>query len=414
MSRAACVLAWMGAMLFAGCGGAGGGGHAGAMSCLPGPAYIGPALHAPLPDGALPTARTGSMPSIAEGPSVPDELSALLNARIDDLLAQTGAPAINAAIDVPGLGRWSATRGWARVVPAQPATDVTWFYWASVAKSLTAVLVLQLVEEGRLGLDDRLATWYPQVPNADLIVIGQLLTHTSGLATHPSSAVAPSTSEEWLSAVVATPVIACPGSVASYSNIGYELLGRIVQTVEKQSFDAVVQRRIAEPLGLRQLRALRAGEEDVAALATPHLGRMPTSDAGAWLRIGAGNVIASAQDMLTVWRTVLEGRLLRSDTVAQQWDVLYPITDRGGPASRTARTWFGQGVMLMEWTDASDAARSWLGHLGGVSGANAMVAYDASAGAYVAVAMNSDTSAAAVGNALLDVLARWRVAPGSR
>lgn len=413
MSRASCALAWLGAMLIAGCGGTGGGGHAGAMSCSPDPAYIGPALHASLPAGAFPSGPTASMPSLAEHTSVPEELSALLNARVDDLLEQTGAPAIHAGIDVPGLGRWSATRGWARVVPAQPATDATLFYWASVAKSLTAVLVLQLVEEGRLRLDDRLAAWYPQLPNADLITIGQLLTHTSGLATNPSYAVAPATSDEWLAAAMATPAVACPGSVASYSNIGYELLGRIVQEVEKQSFDAVLQRRIAEPLGLRQLRALHAGEDEVAALATPHLGRVPTRDAGAWLRIGAGNVIASARDMLSVWRAVLEGRLLRSDTVARQWAVLYPIADRGGPASQTAQTWFGQGVMLMEWTDASDAARSWLGHLGGVSGANAVVAYDASADAYVAVAMNSDTSAAAVGNALLEVLVRWRV-PGAR
>ncbi|MFY9509517.1 MAG: serine hydrolase domain-containing protein [Rubrivivax sp.] len=394
----------------AGCGGTAVSDRAGAMVCSQSQAYVGSALHAPFPASAFPSPGPA-----AASTAVPDGLAALLDARVDALLQQTGAPAINVAVDLPGLGRWTATRGLARVTPPQAASEATWFYWASVGKALTAVLVLQLVEEGRLRLDDRLSTWYPQMPNAALITVGQLLTHTSGLATNLSAAIpAPASSEAWLAAAVATPAIECPGSVASYSNIGFELLGRIVQVVEQQPFDAILQRRVAVPLGLNQLRALHEGEAQVAALATPHLGREPTSDPGQWLRIGAGNVIAGAQDVAAVWRAVLEGRLLRPQTVARQWSMLYPIADSGTAGPSTARSWFGQGVMLMEWTSGTGTAREWIGHLGGTPSASAVVAYDALSAAYVAAAVNNAVSAAAVANAMLDVMARWRTDHPSR
>lgn len=407
------VLALLPSLLLAGCGGTSAVDHGGAPACSSDPVYVGPALHTRLPVGTLPPVMPVSMPPNPMVEPMPHDLAASLDARVDQLLLQTGAPAINAAMDVPGLGHWALTRGLARVSPLQAATDATWFYWASVAKSLTAVLVLQLVDEDRLRLDDRLSTWYPQVPNADLITIEQLLTHTSGLATNPLTTLpAPATLDAWLVAANATPAIACPGTIASYSNIGYALLGRIVQAVEKQPFDAVLQRRIAGPLGLAQLRALRTDEDQVANLATPHNGREPTVDPGEWLRLGAGNVVARARDAAAVWRAILEGTLLRRETVSRQWSALYPILDNGSATPNTARTWFGQGVMLMEWIDGSNVTHSWLGHLGGVPSANALVAYDVSMGAYVAVAVNSEVSAAAVGNALLDVLAQWRTTHG--
>jgi D-alanyl-D-alanine carboxypeptidase len=388
--------------LLAACGSTGEGG---ALDCSHGQPYAGAAPHAPLAADAFP-------PPEPDGPDrspLPEALADRLARRVDALLQQTGAPAFAVAIDSPGLGRWSTTRGLARVSPERLATDATWFYWASVAKSLTAVLVLQLVDEGRLGLDDRLANWYPQVPHAELITVRQLLTHTSGLATNAAPpASGTGTPEARLAAVAATPAVACPGTVASYSNVGYELLGGIVERVEGEAFHEVLARRIAQPLGLLQLRALRPGEEEVDALATPHLARQPTPDPQAWLRTGSGNVIAGAPDLLAAWRAVLAGRLLRPATVAAQWSVLYPIADGAEATPRTAGSWFGQGVMRMEWVDPSGAARGWLGHLGGTPGSSAMVAYDARAQAWVAVAVNSEVSAAAVANALLEVVLDWK------
>lgn len=147
------------AALLAGCGGSSSG-ESGFQACSAGARYQGAPLHGPLPASAFPPFAPAA-PSITP---MPQELRAELESRVELLLQQTGAPAIAAAIEAPGYGRWSATRGLARVAPAQAATAQTWFYWGSIAKPLTAVLVLQLVEEGRLQVGDRLSNWYSGLP----------------------------------------------------------------------------------------------------------------------------------------------------------------------------------------------------------------------------------------------------------
>ena len=168
-----------------------------------------------------------------------------------------------------------------------------------------------------------------------------------------------------------------------------------------------MQRRIAAPLGLQHLRALQPGEAAPAGLATPHAGRTPQADPGAWTRLGAGNVMARAEDMVVFWQAVLSGRLLAPATVQSQWRLLYQLFATS-TESNHGNSWFGMGVMLSEWTDGSGKLRSWLGHAGGIPTANAQLLYDPAVQAYAAVAVNNEVSAAAVANALLSTVAAWR------
>nr|WP_315478752.1 serine hydrolase domain-containing protein [uncultured Rhodoferax sp.] len=366
-------------------------------------AYQGGALHAPLPAHYFPilVERTASLPSL------PAELAARLDQRLHALLRQTGAPAISAAMEVPGLGRWVFSQGMARTQPPEAADADTLFYWGSIAKSITAVLVLQLVQEGKLSLDDRLARWFPHMPHAAHITIDQLLSHRSGLATNagdPLDAFASQTAQ--LHQAANTPSLFCPGADASYSNTGYLLLGLVVEAVEQQPYHAIVHQRIAGPLGLRHLRALRPDETNTPGLVSPHQGRVPQPDPAAWQRLGNGNVVATAADMGRFWRALLTGQLLPPATVQRQWAELYPL--RNIPPNAQAGSWFGQGVMLTEMAMPSGERQVWLNHLGGTPTANAVVLYAPESSAFVAVAVNNAVSAPAVANALLKVLADWR------
>lgn len=338
---------------------------------------------------------------------LPTELAAQLDQRLQSLLLQTGAPAIAAALEVPGLGSWTYSQGMARVQPPDAADANTLFYWGSVAKPITAVLVLQLVQEGKLSLDDRLARWFPQMPNAAHITIAQLLSHRSGLATNAGDPLAAFASQAaQLRQAADTPSAFCPGADAAYSNTGYLLLGLVVQALEQQPYHVVVQNRIAGPLGLRHLRALQPEETSTPDLATPHQGRTPLPDPAAWQRLGNGNIVATAEDMLRFWQALLTGRLLTPATLQQQWAALYPL--RNTPPSPQASSWFGQGVMLTEMATPSGTRQVWLNHLGGTPTANAVVLYAPASSAFVAVAVNNAVSAPAVANALLKVLADWR------
>jgi hypothetical protein len=100
----------------------------------------------------------------------------------------------------------------------------------------TTVMILQLVEEGKLKLTDTLDTFFPQVPNAKNITIGQILAHRSGIPnvrrdqnSQGNVNTTPITKDEMLALIAkATPDFE-PDSKQSYSNSGYFLLGLILE-----------------------------------------------------------------------------------------------------------------------------------------------------------------------------------------
>lgn len=139
------------------------------------------------------------------------------------------------------------------------------FKIASQTKTFTANLILQLVGEGKVSLNDTISTWIEGVPNGDRITIRQLLNHTSGLAdgfTSPTiqgQVLTGCTVEELLTAEALFPPIAQPGEKWSYSNYGYNLLGRVVELVTGKSLSTALQERIAKPLGLTRTLLPTAG-----------------------------------------------------------------------------------------------------------------------------------------------------------
>jgi CubicO group peptidase (beta-lactamase class C family) len=137
-------------------------------------------------------------------------------------------------------------------------TVATRFYLASVSKVFTAAVVLQLVQEGKFSLDDKLVKVLPEYPNKDAagkITIRQLLTHRSGLcncfekfvqldfARYP-------TPESFLSVFANDPLEFEPGAKYSYSNAGYIVLGLIVRAASGQRYEDFVQKRIFEPAAM--------------------------------------------------------------------------------------------------------------------------------------------------------------------
>jgi len=119
------------------------------------------------------------------------------------------------------------------------------FHIGSIGKSLTAIAILQLMDEGKLDLSTPLSCYLPwakiETPYQP-ITIHHLLTHTSGL---------PRTVPVFLSDSRArhTPGFA-PGKYFYYSNLGYDLLGYLISTLDRRSYAESIQRRILEPLGM--------------------------------------------------------------------------------------------------------------------------------------------------------------------
>ena len=125
----------------------------------------------------------------------------------------------------------------------------------SVTKQFTSAIILQLQEQKKLSVQDKLSKYYPDYPQGDKITIENLLTHTSGIYNYTNSrefmttgATKPSTEEKMVALFKDKPLDFEPGSKWSYSNSGYSLLGYIIQKVTGKPYEQVVREQIFNPL----------------------------------------------------------------------------------------------------------------------------------------------------------------------
>lgn len=147
----------------------------------------------------------------------------------------------------------------------QPVTPQSIFHWASVTKTLTSIAIMQLRDQGSLGLDDPVLRHCPEImmvrnPFGPVlrITLRHLLSHSAGFrpATWPwdNRPWVPSAPGAWGQLVATFPeteIYFTPGSRFSYSNFGILLLGRTIERVSGLSFARYIAKHIFEPLGMK-------------------------------------------------------------------------------------------------------------------------------------------------------------------
>jgi CubicO group peptidase (beta-lactamase class C family) len=149
----------------------------------------------------------------------------------------------------------------------KPLTDASRFRIASITKTYTAVMILQLVEEGKLKLTDTLDKFFPRVPNAEKITIRQILSHRSGIPNVRRDQAtwkpgAPVTRDEMLAVISKGSPEFEPDTKSSYSNSGYFLLGLILEKLTGKQYDQALEERINSRIGLKDT-CLATGRIDV-------------------------------------------------------------------------------------------------------------------------------------------------------
>src|SRR5579859_811309 len=149
--------------------------------------------------------------------------------------------------------------GMANVELQVPVKPETVFQSGSVGKQFTATAVMMLVEEGKVGLDDKVSKYFTNAPQswAD-IKVRHLLTHTSGLGDYPRDfdLRRDYTEDELLAKVMVTPLGFKPGEKWSYSNLGYLTLGVLIGKVTGKFYGDFLQERIFKPLGMTTARII--------------------------------------------------------------------------------------------------------------------------------------------------------------
>ncbi|WP_210441352.1 serine hydrolase domain-containing protein [Nocardioides xinjiangensis] len=246
------------------------------------------------------------------------------------------------------------TAGDARLRPRVAIEADMRYPLASITKSMTATVILQLVEDGKLALDDPVDRWVPELDGAGhTITIEHLLAHQSGLAqaTEGEMRQLGSDSGRLLRAVASRPLEFEPGTSGRYSNEGYVALGLVAERILNRSFRDVLQTRVFDPAGMGSSSLF--GRWDVHG----YDGRQDVSEQYylRWIP-PAGSVVATAADVDAFYRALWSGQLIDADMVTEM------RTLRGGVGG-----WSDYGFGLARERFSCGPAMGHSGRLSGIS-----------------------------------------------
>lgn len=210
--------------------------------------------------------------SPAAAASLDDTLRPALAARMKELRI----PGAVAFVDQPDVGSWTAALGVSDLKTGAPMQTDMHLRIGSITKTFTGTVILQLVDEGKLRLDDPVSKYRPEVPNGANITIRQLLGMTSGLGNYTDDPAWNQaldanrqrvwTPQELVAIGLAAPTLYTPGKGYNYSNTNTVLLGMIIEQVTGKKVEDEYAARIFKPLGLRETAM---PPRDVAAIPAP-------------------------------------------------------------------------------------------------------------------------------------------------
>lgn len=242
-----------------------------------------------------------------------------LGERVDALAKKAlSRPVAGLSVAVARDGHVVFARGYgmANLEHSVEVTPETVFHIASISKNILAAVVLQLVDEGKLRLDDDLTKYVPELPaHGRHVTVRQLLNHTSGIYSFTSLPEAAAnerfdlTHDQVLGLIKDKPFDFEPGTSWRYDNSGFYLAGMVVERVTKQEYGEYLREHMFKPLGMNS--ALLCD----AQMVVPHLtsgyerdhGTLVNAPFMSWkLPSAAGAVCATATDLLK-WQAALDG-----------------------------------------------------------------------------------------------------------
>lgn len=197
--------------------------------------------------------------------AVPEEPStSVVDEFVNAELRAQRIPGVALAVVRDGKIVKAAGYGMANVELSVPAKPESIFQTGSVGKQFTATAVVMLVEEGKVGLDDKISKYFPDSPPAwKDITVRHLLTHTSGIPDYTEEKSgggikmrADYTEEELVKKIAALPLDFQPGEKWSYSNSGYLILGVLIHHVSGEFYGDFLQHRVFQPLQMNSTRII--------------------------------------------------------------------------------------------------------------------------------------------------------------
>src|SRR5713101_3213884 len=289
---------------------------------------LAPSLTALTPAGSVWGLRVGLLPRSARGASIDAKRFRAALERLDEFIAahlrDVGAPGMTLALATrAGLLR-ASTYGFTDRKAGAKVQPNTLFEIGSISKSFVALSLMQMREEGRFDPAKPITTYLPwvKIDSKYAPITGHhLLSHTSGLPDGVPLELIGLDQAMWTGFA--------PGEHFAYSNVGYDLLGHVMEAIDRQPMAAVLRRRVLDPLGMTSSEPVitNAIRPRMAIGYAPMFDDRPfplrgTLAEAPWVEFGegAGSVSSTATDMGAYLHTLIgrgkstRGMVVREDT----------------------------------------------------------------------------------------------------
>jgi D-alanyl-D-alanine carboxypeptidase len=332
----------------------------------------------------LPLETIQSRGSISHQSFKQDEIH-VLEETLDKIIMKTEAKGISAAVGMPDRGMWFAARGTTGNKSKREITPDLKFYAGSIGKIFTAVVILKLIEEGRLSLESPVEEWFPEISQASHITINHLLTHTSGIPSFENVKEYQARKdryhnpEEILLYINKKKLLFEPGKHYAYSNTGYVMLGIAIERITGRSYKEAIEEHIIRRVKLHETEVITEQTLKKLIVKGHHHGNVITKAEHYANPFAAGAIIATPKDLILFFQALMNGRLLSQDSLQKMFSDMNLTTV-------TQSVYYGKGIVAAIETPIGDI----IGHTGGIRGFGAALYYHPKENIFVCVMMNDD------------------------
>ncbi len=253
--------------------------------------------------------------------------------------------------------------GYADAAAGTKINEASKFRIGSISKTFTASMIFKAIDEKKLSLDEKLAKFFPAVPNASKITIGNLLGHSSGLhnftndEAYASYMETPKTQAEMVAIIVKGGTDFEPGTSASYSNANYLLLGYILEKVYKKPYSEILAEKIVKPLGLKNTyygSKINTARNEVNSYEfSGKWEKHPETDMS--IPGGAGAVVSNSGDLSKFIEALFAGKVVSKESLDKMKTI-----------------YGGYGMGLFEFPFGAQKS---YGHTGGIDAFSSMLCY---------------------------------------
>lgn len=329
--------------------------------------------------------------SAVRAQEMPAETRTAVDAAIEQVVAKTGVPSASVGIVQGGRIVYTRAFGDARLKPEVKATAAMSYPVGSISKQFTATCVLLLQEDGKLSLDDTVSKWFPKLTRAKEVTLRELLSHTSGYEDYaPQDYTIPLWTkpgdplklvEEW----AGKPLDFGPGTQWQYSNTNFVLAALIVEKASGMPYFEFLQKRVLNPLGLKDALNLDTDRNRVEPLGYERHALAPLRpailEAPGWY-FGDASLAMPVAELLKWDLSIMEQKLLKPKSY-EAFETAVTLKD--GKATR-----YGLGISV--FTQNGRRVLEHSGEVGGFVAENMVLPDDKVA---IAVLTNQEASTAA-------------------